>query len=104
MIEIWLCAYPSCIKVIVFEREVVYSKCRVLIPQWRPLCGRSCVDIVELLLCRRGRRAVARALKHITVFAFDLFSLFISCIASLDYIHMLDIVCVPTLVFNQESF
>ena len=52
--ELWLCAYPSCVEVIVFERGLVYSKCRVIIPQWRSPCGRSYVDIVEILLCEGG--------------------------------------------------
>ena len=41
------------------------------------------------------------------MFVFDLLPLnsllFISCITLLSYIHMLDIICVPTLVFNQET-
>ena len=48
---LWLYAYPFCVEVIVFERGVVYSKCRVVIPRWISLGGRSCVDIVKILLC-----------------------------------------------------
>ena len=48
---VWFCSYPSCVEVVVFERGAVYSKCRVVIPRWRFLWGRSCVDIVEILLC-----------------------------------------------------
>ena len=48
-----LCLSLLC-RVIVFERGVVCFKCSVVIPQWRSLCGRSCVDIVEILLCEGG--------------------------------------------------
>ena len=44
----------SCVEVFVFERGVVYSRCWVVISRWRSLCGRSCVDIVESLLCEGG--------------------------------------------------
>ena len=51
---------------------------------------------------------MARTSKYIPVFVFDLLSLnsllFISCIALLAYIHILDIVCAAILVLNQESF
>ena len=56
LIVLWLCAYPSCVDMIMFERGVVYSKYRVLISQWRSLCGRFCVDVMgrEILLCEGG--------------------------------------------------
>ena len=33
---------------------VVYLWCWVVIPQWKSFCGRSCVDIVKILLCEGG--------------------------------------------------
>ena len=54
VIVLCLCAYPSCVEVIVFERRVVYSKCCVIIPQWRSVCEKSYVDIVKMLMCESG--------------------------------------------------
>ena len=149
-----------CRVVCVWERSCVL-RCWVVIPRWRSFCGRSCVDIVKILLCeggdvdqwlsahllcrglclreklsipvlscnssmevplwkvlcghsenssvwRRGCRAVVQTSKHILVFALDLFSLSLSYILHYFtlyiFIYMLDIVRVPTLVFNQVSF
>jgi len=36
------------------EREIVYSWWKVVIPQWRSFCERSCVDIVKIVLCEGG--------------------------------------------------
>jgi len=52
---------------------------------------------------------VARTSKHILIFAFGFLSLYLSLLylASLLLVHiiyMLGIICVPTLVLNQESF
>ena len=44
----------SCVEVFMFKRGVVYSRCWVVIPQWRSLCGKSCVGIVVILLCEGG--------------------------------------------------
>ena len=82
-----------------FERVVVYSKCRVIIPQWRSLHGRSFVDIVKILLCEGGdveqwleprNISCSLCLIHylITLPLLYLALLFIA------HIHMLDIVCV----------
>ena len=66
------------------DRGVVYSPCWVVIPQWRSLCGRSCVDIVEILLCEGGDvewlepRNISWCLRLIHYFS--TLSLFISCI------------------------
>ena len=75
------------------------------------LCGKSCVDdLVKILLCEGGDVELgARTSKHIFVFAFDLLSLTLSLI----YLALIPIVisfiyawfvCVPILVFKQESF
>jgi len=41
----------SCVEVC--KREgIVYSWCWVIISQWRSLCGRLCVDIVKIFLCK----------------------------------------------------
>ena len=47
---VYLSAHLLC-RGYVLERGVVYSRCRVVIPRWRPLCGRFCVDVVKILLC-----------------------------------------------------
>ena len=44
-------------------------------PVWEVLCGRYSGNP---FVCRRGRRAVARTSKHISVFAFDPLSLTLS--------------------------
>ena len=56
-----------------------------------------------------GRRAVSRTMKHFPMFAFDPFSLnslslYLALLFIAHIIYMLDIICVPTLVFNRESF
>ena len=77
------------------------------------LCGKSCVDdVVEILLCEGGDVELgARTSKHILVFAFDPLSLTLSLILCLALIHIVHsylyawyCLCVPILVFNQESF
>ena len=67
------------------------------------------VERVEILLDEGGDVELgARISKHIFVFAFDYFSLnstiFISYIAIIVYLYMLDITCVLTLVLIQESY
>ena len=69
-------------------------------------------ELVEILLCEGGDVGQgARTSKHIVVFAFDPLSLnslfyIVPCIDS--YCHIIYIclvcLCVPILVFNQESF
>ena len=94
---------------IVFERGVVYSKYRVVIPQRRCLCGRSYVYIVEILLCEGGgRRATDRTSKHILLFAFDPLSpplsLLYLVLLYIAHIYMLDIVCVcPHLYWTKRA-
>ena len=74
------------------------------------LCGKSCVDeLVEILLCEGGDiELCARSSKHILLFAFDPLSLGLSYICALIHIVISYIcsccLCVPMLVFNQESF
>ena len=77
------------------------------------LCGKSCVDeLVEILLCEGGDvELCARTSKRISVFAFDPLSLnslfyIVPCIDSYCYIIHICLVylCMPTLMFNQESF
>jgi len=85
-----------------FER-VVYSKCSVEIPQWRSLCGRSCVDIVKILLCEGGDveqwlepRNISCCLRLIHyLFTLSLLYLALLYIA---HIHTLVIVCVCPLL------
>ena len=68
--------------------------------------------IVEILRCEGGDVELgARTSKHILVFTFDPLSLTLSYIVlciisycSFILICLVLIVCVPTLVFNQESF
>ena len=69
-------------------------------------------DIVEILLCEGGDVELgARNSKHIPVFVFDPLSLTLSFILCLALIHIAHLylyawtcLCVPILVFNQESF
>jgi len=106
---LWLCAYPSCVEVIVFERGVVYSKCRVVIPQWRSLCGRSCVDIVKILLCEG--RDVEQCIKPRNIccclrliYYLSTLSLLYLILLYIAHIHMLDIVCVcPHLCWTKRA-
>ena len=77
----------------------------VEVPLWKVLGRHS----ENPSVWRRERRAVARTSKHILVFEFG--SLFLSTLYSYilhcyycSYAYMLDIVCVLTLVFNQESY
>ena len=75
----------------------------VKVPWWKVLCG----HIVEILLCEGGdveQRLEPRNISLYLRLIYFLLPLFISCIDLLAYIHMLDIICVPTLVLNQESF
>ena len=89
----------------VWERScvlpVLSCNSSVEVPLWKVLCRHSRNPSVW----GRGHRAVAQTSIHILLFAFESFSLnshlFISCIILLAYIHMLDIVCVLTLVVNQ---
>ena len=69
MVEFGLVSYPSCVdvivilalclascvEVVVLERGVVYSlPCTCKFLSGGSLCGRSCVDIAEILLCEGG--------------------------------------------------
>ena len=67
------------------------------------------MDVVKILLCEGGD-VEARTSKHIFMLAFDPLSLnsislhIFHCFTLFIFIYMLDIVCVPTLMCNQESF
>ena len=99
---------PSCVEV--WELELctprfVSCNSSVEIPLWKVLSGYS----ENPSVWRRGRRAVAQISKHILVFAFG--SLYLLTLYSYilyryycSYLYMFDIVCVLTLVFNQESY
>ena len=85
------------------EREVVYSivvllKFSVEFPVWEVLCGRYSGN---RSVRRRGRRVVARTLKHILLFATDPLSITLSLLFfALHHTHIIDmlgIVCVPHL-------
>ena len=98
------------------ERGVVYSQIVFTqILSGGSLCGKSYVnELVEILLCEDGDIELgARTSKHIFVFTFDPLSLtlFLSLILCLALIHIVHsylyawyCLCVPILVFNQESF
>ena len=97
--EFWLCAYPSCVKVIVFERGELYPKCRVIILQWRSLCGRSYVDIVKILLCEGENVKQWLEPRNITYYLHLIrylltLSLLYFVLLYIAHIHMLDIVCI----------
>ena len=82
----------SCVKIVLLERDVVYSQ--LYLPKSSvevPLRGKSCVDaIVEILLCEGGDVELgARTSKHIVVFAFDPLSLTLS----LFYLPYIDSYC-----------
>ena len=87
---------------------VVYSLFEVVIPRWRSLCGRSLVDIVEILLCEGGDVEQWLEPRNISLRLYLIF--YLSTLNSyilhriITYIHKLDIVCIPTLVFNQDSY
>ena len=76
------------------------------VPLWKILGGHS----ENPSVWRLGCRAMTRTSKHIIVFAFGslylltLYSLYILHYYYFSYLYMLDIVCVLTLVFNQESY
>ena len=88
------------------ERGVAYSWCWVIIPQWKFLCGRSCVDIEKIFLCESGNVEQWLESWNISLYLWLIYSLsyFLRCFTLFIFIYMLDIVCVPTFVFNQESF
>jgi len=99
VIVFWLCVYPSCVEVIVFERGVVYSKCSVVISQWRSLCGRSCVDIVKILLCEGWNVEQWLEPRNIScclclIYYILTLSLLYLVLLYIAYIHLLDIFCV----------
>ena len=109
-----LCLASKCRGCVVIERGVVYSQllyCPKIL-SGGSLCGKSCVEeLVEILLCEGGDVELgARTSKHISVFAFDPLSLTLSLTLCLALIHIvisytcLCCLCVPILVFNQESF
>jgi len=97
VIVFWLCAFPSCAEVVKIEREVVDSSCKVAIPQWRSLYGRSCVDIVKILLYE-GReveqwlepRNISCCLR--LIYYFLTLSLLYLALLYIAHIHMLDII------------
>ena len=67
------------------------------------------VERVEILLEESGDVEFgARTSKHILVLVFGYLSLnstlFISCLTTIVNLYVLDIVCVLTLVLNQESY
>ena len=88
----------------------MYSQFVFGIPWWMSLCGRSLVDIVKILLCEGGdveqwlepRNIFLRL--HLDLSISQLSTLYILHCYYCSYIYMLDIVCVHTLVFNQESY
>ena len=115
IVIVWLCAYPSFVRLIfvwlsVFplSAEVVFVGERSCVlpvviapnPQWRSLCGKSSVDeLVKILLCEGGNvELCARTSKHILVFAIDPLSLTLSLTLCIDtychIIYMLVFVCV----------
>ena len=66
VIVVWLCTYPSCVEVIIVWLYALSLLCRggcvgersciLQVYNWKFLgggsvCGRSCVDVVEILLC-----------------------------------------------------
>ena len=106
-VEVWLCAYPSFVRLIIIWLSAYPSKCRgdlsCALPLVRlylreelctpklylpkilsggSLCGKSCVDkLVKILLCEgRDVELCARTSEHIFVFAFDPLSLILSLI------------------------
>ena len=104
----WLSAHFLCIGLCI-ERGVVYSKCWVVIPQWRSLCGGSCVDIVKILLCEGGdveqwlepqNKSLCLRLIHYL----STLSLLYLALVYIVHIHMLDIVCVcPHLCWAKRA-
>ena len=75
------------------------------------MCGKSCVnELVKIFLCEGGDvELCARTSKHISVFAFDPFSLTLSFILCLALIHIVHIIYMLGLFVchtsvNQESF
>ena len=71
------------------------------VPSWKVLCGYNGNSSVW----RRGRRAVARTSRHITVFAFDLFSLFyiLHCLTLfMSYTCLVLFVC-PQLYWTKKA-
>ena len=96
MIVVWLCAYPSIVRLIlcgfvpsllcrgciVGERNCVLLVVFAQILSGGSLCGKSCVDaIVDILLYEGGNVELgARTSKHISVFAFAPLSLTLSYI------------------------
>ena len=100
----------SCEELCVVERGVVYSRYWIVTPQWRSLCGRSCVDIVKILLCEGGdveQWLEPRNISYCLCLIHYLQTLSLLYLALLYIVHisyMFGIVCVPILVLNQESF
>jgi len=92
------------------ERVVVYSRCKDVIPQWRSLCGRSCVDIVKILQCEDEDveqwlepRNISLCLHFIHYLA--TLSLLYLALLYIVHIHMLDIVYVcPYLCSTKRAY
>ena len=86
---------PFCVEVFEFEREVVYSQYWVVIPQWRSLCGRSCVDLVKILLFEGGDVKQWLGSWNISLYLCLIYSLSLYlALQSLFYFYTLDIVYV----------
>ena len=72
----------------------------VEVPLWKVLCGYS-----EILLCEGGNVEQWLELQNISLcLRLDLSLLYLALPYIVHIIYMLGIICVPTLVFNQESF
>jgi len=112
-----LVPYLLCWGGCVGERSCVLLILYLQIPRWRfPMLEVLCGHIENPSMWRRECRAVARTSKHIVLFAFDPLSLnsfslslslsllYLTLIHIVHITYMLDIVCVPILVLNQESF
>ena len=80
----WLCAWPLSVEVVLYLREELCTPgyCIAQILSGGSLCGKSCVDeLVKILLCEGGDvELCARTSKHISMFAFDPLSLTLSLI------------------------
>ena len=105
----WLSAHLLC-RGFLFEREELGTPGCNYNPQWRSLCGRSCVDIVKILLCKGGdveqwleSRNISLCLRLIHCLLL-LSLLYLALLLYCSYSYARYSLCVPTLVLNQESF
>ena len=112
LIFVWLCALPLSVEVVIVgERSCVLPIVFTPNPQWRfPVWEVLCVRVSENpSVWRRGRRAVCSNLEtYLGVCDWSTFSNSLSYICALIHIAIsytcLCCLCVPILVFNQESF